>query len=592
MNGLSVGTRIMTAFLVMAAIALAVGAVGWRGLSRTSGSMDDIVARRLPAIPALMRVGAGLREIIIAQRTLLIPGIDKAVAAEQGRVMDKARETMARAMAEAVELANAPAERQRLDALRTVLDAAQKGNDALLGKIREWEKDKTDILAMMDVLATATDLRAVQAAVLTALDEAIAAAVAESRQVVDAAEHVAAASTRNILIGMAAGALMALGFGAALTRMITRPLAAAVTFADDISRGNLDGPPPRRGCGELATLGQALTRMAGEIRRLLAEARQKTDEADNAAQKARHAAQAVEEARKDSAEATRRGIAQAASEIEQVVAVVTSASEQLARQVELTRQGMEKQSRSLSGTESAMDVMSHTIAGVAENASVAARTAEDARSKALEGENVVGDVVSGIDKAQKLALGLKKDMAALGGHAEGIGRVISVISEIADQTNLLALNAAIEAARAGDAGRGFAVVADEVRKLAEKTMVATREVDVAVRDIQAGARTTIDGVDQAVAAIDASTNLAAASGRTLADIVALIERASQQVQAIAEASRKEAAEGEEIDQAVRELASISQETAEAMGQASRAVGELAGQAHVLQQLVENMQRAA
>ena len=582
----------MTAFLMMAAIALAVGAVGWRGLSRTSGSMDDIVARRLPAIPALMRIGAGLREIIIAQRTLLIPGIDKAVAAEQGRIIDKAGEAIGRAMDEAAELADAPAERQRLNALRTVLDAARKGNDVLLGKIREWEKDKSDILAMMDVLATATDQRAVQASALTALDEAIAAAVAESRQVVDAADSEAAGSTRNILIGMAAGALMALGFGAALTRMITRPLVAAVTFADDISRGNLDGSPPRHGCGELATLGKALTRMAGEIRRLLAEAGQKTDEADAAAQKARQAAQAVEEARKDSAEATRRGIAQAASEIEQVVAVVTSASEQLARQVELTRQGMEKQSRSLSGTESAMDVMSSTIAGVAENASVAAQTAQDARSKAMEGENVVGDVVAGIDGAQKLALGLKQDMAALGGQAEGIGRVIGVISEIADQTNLLALNAAIEAARAGDSGRGFAVVADEVRKLAEKTMAATREVDLAVRDIQAGARTAIDGVDQAVAAIDASTNLAAASGRTLADIVALIERATQQVQAIAEASRKEAAEGEEIDQAVRELAAISQETAEAMGQASRAVGELADQAHILQQLVENMQRAA
>jgi methyl-accepting chemotaxis protein len=592
MNGLSVGTRIMTAFLVMAAIALAVGAVGWRGLSRTTVSMNDIVGKRLPAIPALMRVGAGLRETIIAQRTLLIPGLDKAVAAEQERSMDKARQTIARAMDEAAELADTPDQRQRLDKLRAVLETAQKGNDALLGKIREWEKDKSDILAMMDVLATATDMRAVQASVLDALDEAIAAAVAQSRQVVEAAESEAAASTRNILIGMAIGALLALGFGAALTRMITLPLAAAVVFADDISRGNLDGPPPRQGCGELATLGQALARMSGEIRRLLAEARQKTDQADEAARQATQATQAVEVARRDSAEATQRGIAQAASEIEQVVEVVTSASEQLTRQVELTRQGMEKQSRSLSSTESAMEVMSHTIAGVAENASVAARTAEDARSKALEGENVVGEVVTGIDQAQKLALGLKKDMAALGGHAEGIGRVISVISEIADQTNLLALNAAIEAARAGDAGRGFAVVADEVRKLAEKTMVATREVDVAVRDIQAGARTTIDGVDRAVAAIDASTELAAASGRTLADIVALIERASEQVRAIAEASRKEAAEGEEIDQSVRELAAVSQETAQAMAQASQAVGELAGQAHVLQQLVENMQRTS
>ena len=66
-------------------------------------------------------------------------------------------------------------------------------------------------------------------------------------------------------------------------------------------------------------------------------------------------------------------------------------------------------------------------------------------------------------------------------YAEGIGRIMNVISDIADQTNLLALNAAIEAARAGDAGRGFAVVADEVRKLAEKTMTATKEVGDAIR---------------------------------------------------------------------------------------------------------------
>lgn len=58
-------------------------------------------------------------------------------------------------------------------------------------------------------------------------------------------------------------------------------------------------------------------------------------------------------------------------------------------------------------------------------------------------------------------------MEALKEQAQGVGRIMTVITDIADQTNLLALNAAIEAARAGDAGKGFAVVADEVRKLAE-----------------------------------------------------------------------------------------------------------------------------
>ena len=197
-------------------------------------------------------------------------------------------------------------------------------------------------------------------------------------------------------------------------------------------------------------------------------------------------------------------------------------------------------------------------------------------------------MVSDITEVQKQSLEVKADMATLGKQADGIGQIMSVISDIADQTNLLALNAAIEAARAGDAGRGFAVVADEVRKLAEKTMTATQEVGGVIRGIQEGTRKSIDGVDKSVATIESATRRASLSGEALTQIVSLVEQASDQVRSIAAASEQQSASSEEISRSVEQVATISAETAQAMGRANQAMSEMAQQAQVLRRLIQEM----
>jgi len=98
-----------------------------------------------------------------------------------------------------------------------------------------------------------------------------------------------------------------------------------------------------------------------------------------------------------------------------------------------------------------------------------------------------------------------------------IGRVVTMIEEIAQRTNMLALNATIEAQRAGEAGKGFAVVADEVKHLAHQTARSTREIASQVAEIQDATADTalaIDGIGEAILRMDSiATEVADAVAR-------------------------------------------------------------------------------
>jgi len=382
--------------------------------------------------------------------------------------------------------------------------------------------------------------------------------------------------------------VLGVALGGIITLSITKPLKKGVVFAEKVAGGDLDGKLEIEQKDEIGLLADSLRAMVQSLKKLIHEADAKTRMAEEESGKARKAMAEAEEAKRRAEAAKREGMLAAADSLQDVVYVISSASEQLSTQIDQCSIGANTQAARAGETATAMEEMNATVLEVAKNASEAAETTDQARQKAQEGSDVVGQAMREIDTAQEQALTLKRDMAELGAQAEGIGQIMNVISDIADQTNLLALNAAIEAARAGDAGRGFAVVADEVRKLAEKTMTATKEVGDAIRGIQQGTSKNVGNVDQAVRSIEAATGLAKKSGDSLSAIVVLVDNASDQVRAIATASEQQSSASEEINRAIGEVDSISNESSKTMSEASQAVSGLAEQAQILRALIDSL----
>jgi methyl-accepting chemotaxis protein len=197
--------------------------------------------------------------------------------------------------------------------------------------------------------------------------------------------------------------------------------------------------------------------------------------------------------------------------------------------------------------------MTATVKQNADNAREANQLARVACQSAEQGSSVVASAVVA--------------MREINASSNRIANIIGVIDEIAFQTNLLALNAAVEAARAGEQGRGFAVVASEVRMLAQRSAQAAKEIKDLIGDSAEKVRTGTNHVD--------------ASGQTLKEIVAHVQRVTEFVSAIAAASSEQATGIEQVNHAVTQMDSTTQQNAALVEESSAASKAMETQAESL-----------
>ena len=376
-----------------------------------------------------------------------------------------------------------------------------------------------------------------------------------------------------------------------IVRSGVKPVGVLAGVAKEVAGGNLRVQIDTESFGgEMRDLATALKEMLVSLLENISKAEAMSSDAQAQTVKAEQAMREAEAAKLAAENAKREGMLAAAGQLESVVHIISTASEELAAQIEQSERGSADQAAKVGETATAMEEMNSTVLEVARSASSASEMAGRAKGKAEDGAKVVQAAVNGIRNVQTVSLALKEDMGKLSEQAQSISNIMGVISDIADQTNLLALNAAIEAARAGEAGRGFAVVADEVRKLAEKTMTSTTDVGNAIKSIQGSVRQSIEQVDRAVGLIDTATEQSNKSGEALGEIVGMVDQAADQVRAIATAGEQQSATSEEINRSIGDINSIATQTSQAMHEASKAVSDLAAQAHALSGLIEDMKR--
>ncbi len=217
----------------------------------------------------------------------------------------------------------------------------------------------------------------------------------------------------------------------------------------------------------------------------------------------------------------------------------------------------EEQAGSLEETASSMEEITATVKHNSDNARQANILSKTATSIAEKGGSVVSEVVA--------------TMTSINESSKKIVDIISVIDGIAFQTNILALNAAVEAARAGEQGRGFAVVASEVRSLAQRSASAAKEIKELIND-------SVEKVGQ-------GTRLVDSAGSTMQEVVDSVKRVSDIISEITAAGQEQTTGIEQVNQAIIQMDSVTQQNSALVEQAAAAAATLQEQSANLVQVV-------
>lgn len=264
-------------------------------------------------------------------------------------------------------------------------------------------------------------------------------------------------------------------------------------------------------------------------------------------------------------------------EVSSSISQMSVSSQQVAENVDILNSSTEV-------TASSIIELDASIKEIEENAEQTGKLAEAAARDAESGKQAVDATISGIGVIRQTVDEAGSTIRELGQQSQAIGKILTVIDDVADQTSLLALNAAIIAAQAGEHGRGFAVVADEIRELADRTAVSTREIGQIIGRLQEGTRDAVTAMETGTERVHREVARSEEAGKALEQIRNSTLKANQQVRSIVRATQEQSRGSRQITDSINQVSSMLGQIAAAIRQQNEGTRQLARSAEAMKEI--------
>lgn len=531
-------TKLISAFGLCAVITLGVGVLGSRGVSQLSESLKLVFTNNLVSVANTAEAKTKAVGQTRDMYRLYVATVSNAPQSEKDEYLAsmKANQLASeKAFATYRKTPLADDERVAGDQMEKDWPAYQEIVQKYLALMKAGDVDNGRALLLGDL----------QKSYRVVMDELTIMIDSNNRQIGEGAvgaENMETSAKNSLYTGIALAFLAALGLGLFISRLISRPIATAVTSAQRIANGDLTQHIVSTGRDEAGQLLSALSDMQTSLKTTIQQIASASD--------------------------------QLASAAEELTAVTDNGSRGLVRQNDEIQQAA-----------TAVTEMTSAVEEVARNAVSTSEASRSTSLQATSGRDKARDAVIAINNATTEIAASTTMVGDLAVQVRDIGKVLDVIRGIAEQTNLLALNAAIEAARAGEQGRGFAVVADEVRALAARTQASTGEIEGMINSVQSSADEAVRAMGKSQSLVTDTQSLAQATGEALEQIAEGISQINERNMVIASASEEQANVAREVDRNLVNIQDLSTQTAAGAHQTNASTQELSNLALSFNNLV-------